>query len=157
VPSNKNARKIFVPKCLFGPAACHLCVNPQRAAPATARLANVPYDDRPLGAVGRRYGTSGTLCWTATGLAKVLVIRYNRSPIHYQIVTPVSQRETMMNKHEEKTEQKSPAKPDSIAKDAELSEEQLNQVSAGSSSGAAKNTKVFLHVRKAGGDAPTEF
>jgi hypothetical protein len=41
-------------------------------------------------------------------------------------------RETIMSKREEKREQKSPAKPDSIAKDAELSEEQLKEVSGGS-------------------------
>ncbi len=40
-----------------------------------------------------------------------------------------------MSKHEkleEKLEQKSPATPDSITKDAELSEEQLKEVSGGS-------------------------
>ena len=62
------------------------------------------------------------------------------------------QRKTTMSKDKGKQAQKSPAKPDGIAKDAELSEEQLNKVSAGS--GAPTTAKVFLHVRKAGGDAP---
>jgi hypothetical protein len=47
-------------------------------------------------------------------------------------------------------ERKSPAKPDNIAKDAELSEEQLKEVSAGSCVGA-HYTKVTLQMRKAGG------
>jgi len=37
-----------------------------------------------------------------------------------------------MSKHEPKLEPKSPAKPDSITTDAELSEEQLKEVSGGS-------------------------
>jgi len=41
-------------------------------------------------------------------------------------------RETIMSKHDEKLEQKSPAKPVSITKkDGELSEEQLNEISGG--------------------------
>jgi hypothetical protein len=66
-------------------------------------------------------------------------------------------KETSMSKHEkleEKLEQKSPATPDSITKDAELSEEQLKEVSGGFSSAiqGAHFDKVYLHVRKAGGE-----
>jgi hypothetical protein len=70
------------------------------------------------------------------------------------------QRKTSMSKHEAKLEQKSPAKPDSIAKDAELSEEQLKEVSGGflgffigHGTEATKPTGPSgPHVRKAGGD-----
>jgi type VI protein secretion system component Hcp len=40
-------------------------------------------------------------------------------------------RETIMSKHDEKLEQKSPAKPVSITKDGELSDEQLKEISGG--------------------------
>jgi hypothetical protein len=61
------------------------------------------------------------------------------------------QRKIAMSKSTKKgLERKSPAKPDSVAKDAELSEEQLKEVSAGSCSGA-HYTKVTLQMRKAGG------
>ena len=63
-----------------------------------------------------------------------------------------------MSKHEAKLEQKSPVKPDSITKDAELSEEQLKEVSGGFTGffigNGAENPKPApgpaLHVRKAG-------
>jgi type VI protein secretion system component Hcp len=43
-----------------------------------------------------------------------------------------NKRETIMSKHDEKLEQKSPAKPVSITKkDGELSEEQLKEISGG--------------------------
>jgi hypothetical protein len=61
------------------------------------------------------------------------------------------QRKTTMSKSTKKgMEPKSPAKPDNIAKDAELSEEQLKEVLAGSCVGA-HYTKVTLQMRKAGG------
>jgi type VI protein secretion system component Hcp len=40
--------------------------------------------------------------------------------------------EIVMSKHDDRLEEKSPAKPVSIAKDGELSDEQLNEVSGGS-------------------------
>jgi hypothetical protein len=69
------------------------------------------------------------------------------------------QRKISMSKHEPKLEPKSPAKPDSITTDAELSEEQLKEVSGGfcgfftgNSAGNAKPAEPASHgvLRKAG-------
>ena len=59
-----------------------------------------------------------------------------------------------MRKHEEKPGQKSPAKPDSITKDADLSEDQLKEVSGGHSNCASgvHYKSVSLSMRKSGGD-----
>ncbi len=67
-----------------------------------------------------------------------------------------------MSKHDAPQEPKSPAKPDGITQDAELSDEQLNDVSGGflgwfigkpaETPNTTKPTGSGGHVRKAGGD-----
>jgi type VI protein secretion system component Hcp len=57
-----------------------------------------------------------------------------------------------MSKHDDKLEQKSSATPDSITKDAELSEEQLKKVSGGSITRTIDKASPLLFQKCATGE-----